>query len=120
MPDLLKRHPASPESRFLLGVENGESSRSPRWVATVPAQLAQEPGPRVVALVTARGQPEQHRAAAGGDAPGAQDRLGWRARVQLELRGVQEQAVQLDPGKVPRLEGEVVPVAVEVEVAVPA
>jgi hypothetical protein len=58
-----------------------------------------------VALVTARGQPQQHWAAAGGDAPAAQDRLGRRARVQLEVRGVQEQVVQLDPLKVAGLPG---------------
>ena len=63
-------------------------------------QLAEEAGPRVVALVGAGCQPQQHRAALSGDAPGGKHRLGRRPWMHPKMRAVQEQVLQLDPAKV--------------------
>src|SRR5215218_2748743 len=48
-------------------------------------QLTQEAGPGVVALAGPRGQPDQHRTALGGQAPGAQHRLGPSAGMHPEM-----------------------------------
>jgi hypothetical protein len=68
-------------------------------------QLAQEAGPGVVALVAARCQPDQHRGALAGDAPGGKHRLGPSARVHPKVRAVQEQVLQLDPAELTQLPG---------------
>jgi hypothetical protein len=68
-------------------------------------QLAQEPGPGVMAFAGAGGQADQHRAALGGDAPGGKHRLGRRAGVHAKVGAVQEQVLQLDPRQVAGLPG---------------
>jgi hypothetical protein len=55
-----------------------------------------------VALGAAWSQPDQHRLAVGGDAPGDQHRFGAGARVHLEVRAVQEQVLQGDVGQAAR------------------
>jgi D-arabinose 1-dehydrogenase-like Zn-dependent alcohol dehydrogenase len=55
-----------------------------------------------MALGAAWSQPDQHRLAIGGDAPGDQDRFGAGAVVHLEVRAVQEQLLQGDVGQAAR------------------
>jgi hypothetical protein len=52
-------------------------------------QLADEPSPGVVAVVAARRQSDQYRAALGGDPPGAQHRLGPSAGVHTQMATAQ-------------------------------
>jgi hypothetical protein len=69
---------------------------------TQPAadQVGQEVVPGVGRLRAGRCQAHEHGLAVGVDAPGGQHRLGGCARVHLEVRGVQEQVVQPQPGQV--------------------
>jgi len=59
-------------------------------------QIGEEGVPGVGGLAAARGQADEGGLAAGGDAPGGQHRLGRRAGVHPEERGVQVQVVQRD------------------------
>jgi hypothetical protein len=59
-------------------------------------EFLEEVAPGVGGLAGARGEPEEHRLALGGDAPGSQHRLRPGAAVHLEAGAVQEQVVQLD------------------------
>jgi hypothetical protein len=59
-------------------------------------EFLQEVAPGVGGLAGARGEPEEHRLALGGDAPGSQHRLRPGAGVHLEAGAVEEQVVQLD------------------------
>ena len=58
-------------------------------------EVGEEPGPGVMALGLPWGEPDQHRRTFGGDAPGAQHRLGRGSRVELEVRSVEEQVVEV-------------------------
>src|SRR4029450_1143598 len=65
-------------------------------------QPGQEVRPGIMALGAAWSQPDQHRLAIGGDAPGDQHRFGAGAVVHLEVRAVQEQLLQGDVGQAAR------------------
>jgi hypothetical protein len=79
-----------------LGAVGDDQQRCPQPTGDQPGQ---EVRPGIMALGTAGGQPDQHRLAVGGDAPGDQDRFGVGAVVHLEVRAVQEQVLQLDVGQ---------------------
>jgi hypothetical protein len=59
-------------------------------------EFLQEVAPGVGGLAAARGEPEEHRLALGGDAPRSQHRLRPGAGVHLAAGAVEEQVVQLD------------------------
>ena len=68
-------------------------------------QLAEEAGPGSWPSWGAGCQPQQHRAALSGDAPGGKHRLGRRPWMHPKMRAVQEQVLQLDPAKIAGLPG---------------
>src|SRR6266516_6056067 len=68
-------------------------------------QLAQEPGPGIMALAGAWRQADQHRRALGGDPPGGKHRLGWWAGVHAKVGAVQEQVLKLHARQVTQLPG---------------
>ena len=76
------------------GAVTDDQQRRPQPPA---AQFIEELTPGVGGLAAAGGQGDEHRLAAGVDAPGGQHRLGAGAGVHLEHRGVQEQVVQHHP-----------------------
>jgi hypothetical protein len=59
-------------------------------------QVGQEISPGVGGFPRPWCQTDEHGFAFGGDAPRGQHRLGWRARVHPEERGVQEQVIEHD------------------------
>jgi hypothetical protein len=70
-----------------------------RWAEAAGDQVAQEPQAGVGGFRIGAVQGKQDRPAVGGNAPGAQHRLGPGARVHLEVAGVQVQVLQLDLGQ---------------------
>ena len=74
------------------GCPVGDDQQRGRQAAVL--QVGQEVTPGVGGLAGAGGQADERRLAAGGDAPGGQDRLGRGAGVHPEEGGVQVQVVQ--------------------------